>query len=344
MNKKVRILSIDGGGIRGIIPGTILQYFESQIQEKTGNASAKLSDYFDMIAGTSTGGILASLYLTPNEAGRPKYSAEEVLGLYLKKGGEIFHQSVWQKSKTLGGLLDEKYDAEALEEEMAEYFQETLLSDLLKPCLLTAYDIEHRKASFFRNVHKENKHVDFKVKDAARATSAAPTYFEPAMITSLTGEEFALVDGGMFANNPAMCAYSDARGMDFSQLLKDEAKPNNPRAKDMVIVSISTGSSKESYDYEKAKDWGMAAWIKPIIDILMSGNSDTIDYHLKQIFSTTEDPACYLRLEPKLEDHDPSMDNAKEENLADLHQLGLNFVEANREVIDGVIDKLILNH
>ncbi|MBC7628274.1 patatin-like phospholipase family protein, partial [Ferruginibacter sp.] len=73
--KKIRILSIDGGGVRGIIPGTILMELEKILQKMDNNSSSKLGDYFDMIAGTSTGGILSCLYLVPGENGKAKYSA-----------------------------------------------------------------------------------------------------------------------------------------------------------------------------------------------------------------------------------------------------------------------------
>ena len=89
MSKKVRILSLDGGGIRGIIPATVLEYVEKQLIEKTNNSNARLADFFDIIVGTSTGGILACFYLTPNpNSTKPgsKYIASEALELYSKKG------------------------------------------------------------------------------------------------------------------------------------------------------------------------------------------------------------------------------------------------------------------
>ena len=85
-NSKIRMLSIDGGGIRGIIPATVIVYIEKQIRKITGNDDAKIGEYLDMIAGTSTGGILACLYLTPETTGtnKAKFSAGVALDLYLK--------------------------------------------------------------------------------------------------------------------------------------------------------------------------------------------------------------------------------------------------------------------
>jgi patatin-like phospholipase/acyl hydrolase len=109
--KKIRILSLDGGGIRGILPGIILHQIELKLQKKTGDPNLRLSDMFDFMAGTSTGGILALAYLTPNEEKRPKLTAQEAVNIYLKKGDQIFNVSNWHKIRTVNGLADEKYNA-----------------------------------------------------------------------------------------------------------------------------------------------------------------------------------------------------------------------------------------
>ena len=107
---KLRILSIDGGGIMGIIPGQILIAVEKMIQDHTGNPNARLADFFDLIAGTSTGGILSCLYLIPDPADprKPRYSAAEAVNIYLERGDEIFDRSTWQIIKSAGGFSDEK--------------------------------------------------------------------------------------------------------------------------------------------------------------------------------------------------------------------------------------------
>ena len=98
MNKKIRILSLDGGGIRGIISCVILKYIEEQLQELD-HPNAKLGDYFDLIAGSSTGGILAAILLFPDNSKKAKFSVQEALNLYAKRGDEIFEVSLWEKLK-----------------------------------------------------------------------------------------------------------------------------------------------------------------------------------------------------------------------------------------------------
>ena len=342
---KIKILSIDGGGIRGILPGVILTRLEEKLQKQSEDESARIADFFDLLAGTSTGGILSLAYLVrdPNNKEKPLLSAKDAVNLYLDRGDEIFDVNLWQKLKSGFGVTDEKYSADELEEALEDTFQDIMLRDLLKPCIISSYDIRNAKPHFFKQ-HKsrDNKIFNFKVKDVARATSAAPTYFEAARIKNELGTPYALVDGGLFANNPTMVAYSEARTMKFPD------KIDFPTAKDMLIVSIGTGSQSQSYSYKKVKDWGLVNWVKPIIEIMMSGNSSATHYHLTQIFDTLKkqyDKGCYHRLEPEVISADSQMDNASVENLKLLKEDALNYVskpEIDKEL--NVIAKKLLDN
>lgn len=329
--KKMRILSIDGGGIRGIIPGQVLVSLEEKLKKAKRKPNARIADYFDMIAGTSTGGILACMYLCPDESGRPKFSAKEAVDLYVDRGDEIFDISLWQKMRSLGGLRDEKYSAESLEEALNDYVGDMTLDQLLKPCLITAYDIKRRAAKFFTQHSADKKMYNFLVRDVARATSAAPTYFEVARIKSLSHVPYALVDGGVFANNPSLCAYAEARA-EFGHT-----------AKDMAILSLGTGCIKKQYNYKTAKDWGLVQWVRPILDIMMSGVSETIDYQLSQIFDTlqaTDSEHPYLRVNCELVDAKPEMDDVSDENIAALLADGNQLAEKFDKQLDEFIKLL----
>lgn len=311
-----KILALDGGGIRGIIPGQILVALEQKLQAKTGNPEARLADFFDFIAGTSTGGILASLYLCPQPGNTQKarFSAQQAVNLYVENGSNIFSVS-WRKRLESGnGVLDEKYEADELEKALRSYFGDLRLSQLLKPCIIPAYDIERRRAHYFaqHNFHLKGLSHDFLVRDVCRATSAAPTYFEAALVKSLSNESFALVDGGVFANNPALSAYAEVRNAQGS-----------PTATDMFIVSLGTGSQQEPYPYASAQDWGLAGWVRPIIDIMMDGASETTDYHLSRVFSAGGQDNQYVRLQPaSLGGANPALDDASPANIEALVQLG----------------------
>ena len=339
---KVKILSIDGGGIRGILPGIIINRLEQKLQKLSNDNSVRIADVFDLFAGTSTGGILTLSYLIPDKNNRPLLSAQDAVDLYLEKGDDIFDVSLWQKIRSGAGVLDEKYDSKALEIELENTFQGNMLSDLIKPCIISSYDVWNGKPHFFKQHKSHNKIYNFKVKDVARATSAAPTYFEAAQIKNEMGTSFALVDGGTFANNPSMVAYSEARTMKFSN------KVDYPTAKDMLIISIGTGSKSQSYPYDKVKNWGQIQWVKPVIEIMMSGNSSATHYHLMQIFDTLEiqyDKECYHRLEPEVKSADSQMDNASLDNLKKLQDDALNYIskeEIDKE-LNAIANKLLEN-
>ena len=123
------------------------------------------------------------MYLTPEKTKhkRPRFTAAKAVDLYLDRGDEIFDISFWHKIRSGAGVIDEKYSEKELEEALDDYIGDLKMSELLKPCLVTSYDIKRRKGHFFRS-HKAKKDesYDFLVKEAARATSAAPTYFEVA--------------------------------------------------------------------------------------------------------------------------------------------------------------------
>lgn len=330
--KLTRILSIDGGGIRGILAGQILVSLENKLKTLDNNPDAHIADYFDLIAGTSTGGILTCMYLCPSEKdkSRPRFSAQKAVELYLDRGDEIFDVSFWQKIKSGGGTIDEKYSADELEEALEDYIGDLKLNSLIKPCLVTSYDIKRRKGHFFRShMAKKNTMYNFLVKDAARATSAAPTYFEVARVKAEDNQIYPLIDGGVFVNNPTLCAYSEARKWTFD---KDRKKPT---AAEMMILSVGTGGKEIKYEYKKAKDWGAVQWIKPIIDIMMSGVADTVDYQLQQIYDAVGKPNQYLRLEPELFTADSAMDKASAENLEKLKNDG----EKNAAAFDDELTK-----
>ncbi len=343
--KKIRILSVDGGGIRGIIPGTILMQLEKILQKKSGSSNRKLGDYFDMIAGTSTGGILACLYLMPGENGKAKYSAEEAVDLYIKKGHIIFDRTLKEKILSAGGIVHEKYSQDALYGLLTNYFGDETLNHFIKPSLITSYEITDRKSIFFTSADATDDLNNFKIRDVARATSAAPTYFSPAHIQSLDGQIYTLVDGGMFANNPALCAYAEARKTLFSKALNDNDKKDKPTAQDMIIVSLGTGSVKKQYHYNDFKHAGEIKWLEPVIDILMSGNSETVAFQLTEMYLTLEEEfqKNYYRIEPGLKEACSEMDEATAQNINNLYQAGLTYVHDNINVLEEIADKILEN-
>lgn len=289
-----RVLSIDGGGIRGLIPALVL----AEIEKRTGK---RIAEMFDMIAGTSTGGILALGLALPDEDGKPKYTAQDLANLYEENGHIIFSRSTWKKISSVSGVVDEKYSQEGIEEVLKRYFGNTNLSETIADVLVTSYDLERRRPFFFKST-RARKYSDrnFRIWEAARATSAAPTYFEPVQLFSQNkNKQYALIDGGVFANNPAMCAYAEAFSMG---------------KQDLIMVSIGTGETNQPYLYEKAKNWGALQWVKPVINVMMDGNSDTVSYQVKQVVEANS-RSEYFRLQTRLVQGSEEMDDASKKNI-----------------------------
>ena len=315
---------------------SFLVALERALREATEDENARLADYFDFFAGTSTGGVLTTLLLTPDpdRPGRPKYSAEEVLAIYEAAGNLVFRSSLWERLRTGSGFLYKKFDAHGLEEAFVRYYGETRLQNLLKPCLITAYDILRGRPHFFTQHDAATRPgFDFAVRDVARATSAAPTFFEVSMCKNELGEEFPLIDGGVFANNPALCAYAEVRNL-------HEASS----AGDMLMLSLGTGEVPLSLQYENARAYGIVRWMGPLADIMISGASTTVDYQLQKIFGAGQGQGKYLRINTTLTAGvmpTPEIDDARDENIAALRERGQQLYADYELRLREVIHRLI---
>lgn len=158
-------------------------------------AQKPIAQLFDLIAGTSTGGILALALTKPNPVGKPQYSARRLIQLYEKEGERIFPQSIFTRLRM---LENEKFPASGIEGVLNDYFGETRLSRALTEVLVTSYEIEQRRPYFFKRSKAiaDPERRDFLMKHVARATSAAPTYFEPLKLpTKDITDYYALIDG-----------------------------------------------------------------------------------------------------------------------------------------------------
>ena len=326
MSRLIKVLSIDGGGIRGIIPAIVLNIIERTTEKP-------ICQLFDLIAGTSTGGILA-LGLTkpdPHDSTQPHYSAEQLIDIYEQEGSTIFARSVWHKIHSGWNLADEKYPASGIEGVLKDYFKDALLSQALTELVVPSYEIEKRVCFFFgRSKARANPTAnDFLMRQVARSTSAAPTYFEPCWIAG--GEEkpyWALIDGGVFANNPAMCALAEAMVI-------------YGRDNDFLVVSLGTGQLTRRLDYEEAKDWGLAGWATNIINIIFDGVQDTVDYQLKQLLPVTDGPTRrYYRFQVELDIGNDDMDDASRTNLDALRKKADDLILVESEALGNLCSQL----
>lgn len=259
MSKAFKILSIDGGGIRGIYPAHILQCIEERLR-------VNLYETFDMIAGTSTGSIIAAGVAIG-------VCSVDIVEMYRKHGAKIFQKKKlclpFQKlNKFVHPLFDSIYDSQYLEKILTEVCQDKRLGEIEKPLLLPSTDIGNGCVHVFKSGYSKDFTRDNKVlvKDAVLASCSAPIYFDPYKL-----DHYLLADGGLWANNPALAAVIDAQR-------RLGVKQDN-----IQILTIGTGHSKTMYGTNTLRKWGfMNGWRrKEFINFILSLQSQSALNYLK---------------------------------------------------------------
>jgi len=265
-----RILTLDGGGIRGILTATLLERLEA--------AQPQFLSLVDMVAGTSTGGILAlglASGLTPTQ-GRE---------LYENLGTEVFKDSFWDNLKDLVQLTGAQYSNKPLKKVLVKQFGDMTLGDLPKKVLISSFDLDNEsktpgkprswKPKFFHNFPGEDSDAHEKVVDVALRTSAAPTFFPVYQ---------GYIDGGVIANNPSMCALAQA-------LQKDTGAKS---LRDLRLISVGTGANPK-YVEAMDEDWGLVQWGSHLVSLMMEGSVGLADYQCRQALHER-----YIRINPYL--------------------------------------------
>lgn len=265
---KYRVLTIDGGGIRGIVTTVLLQ----RIIATPGLEN--FLDSIDLLAGTSTGGLLA-LGIAH------QLDLAQIRDLYVKQGPKVFDDSWLDDLVDLGKLRGADYNINPLRRELKRLFGDTSLGQLKKPVLITTFDLDNEdptrrtwKPKLFHNFEGLNDDRAALAWQVGLYTSAAPTYFP-----SVDG----YIDGGVYASNPSMCALAQTQDRRYSP---------NPPLEEIVLLSLGTGTSLQ-YVKGKTLDWGYAQWVMPLISLMLDGTAGIADYQCQQILGER-----YHRLAP----------------------------------------------
>jgi patatin-like phospholipase/acyl hydrolase len=310
-NKRYRILSLDGGGIRGLMTAVWLDYLEQKL-------GSPLNKHFDLIAGTSTGSILACGIAMGMRA-------DSLIELYLENAATIFPgraSRLWSRAQRLlsQGPSAPKYDGQGLEQVLQKLFRKknknVLFGELItKPVLVFTYDTLNRQSIVFKNTKRE--HVKIPVYQICKASSSAPTYF-PAHVMRIGKARVPLIDGGVVANNPTACAIAEA-----IRINKRQTGLAQCEVTDFIVASFGTGEATRSISIAEAQEWGALEWAIPIIDVLFDGSTDAVDYIARHVI----DDKKYFRFQCKLEKAYDDMDNADKTNLNALIAVAQNYLE-----------------
>ncbi len=350
MSYKYTVLSIDGGGIRGIIPAIVL----NEIEKRTGKRICQL---FNLIAGSSTGGILAAGFAKPdpNNKSQPHFKAEDLIEIYRQHGERIFFESYITRLLSIDDIMQAKYSSKGREEVLTEFFGNTLLQDALTKLFITSYDIELRMPIFFINELKQQKLGDnfrkicegFTMKQAAMATSAAPTYFKPYKLETIDptdGGYYALIDGGIFANNPTSLAIME--GLISSNKQSSKISNKQPLTlNDILVVSLGTGSLTRKYKYDQAANWGLLQWVEPLVNITLDANSESVACQLEQLLPKADDiPKQYYRFQVLLNGANDDMDDASPANIERLETLAQQIIRQKNSELNELCEQLVQMH
>ncbi len=255
-----RILSLDGGGVRGLLSAVLLEQLDSRVPG--------WRDKVDLLAGTSTGGIIAlglAKGLTPTE----------LRTFYYDKSPEIFGDSFWDDLRDLGGITGAEYSTRNRRKNLEAVFGKTRLQDLRMRVMISSFDLDNEdkdpmkrrwKPKFYHNYPGQDSDGSSRASDVALYTSAAPTYFP-----SVDG----YIDGGVVANNPSMAAVAQTQD-------KRASIPRRPSIGEIVLLSVGTGEVL-SFVPGKRHDWGFAQWVQPLVKLMLDGTLGVPDYQCRQI-------------------------------------------------------------
>jgi predicted acylesterase/phospholipase RssA len=313
-----RVLAIDGGGIRGVIPATVLVELERRL------APRRLATVFDLIVGTSTGGIIA-LGLTVPDGEHPRHPADRLLEFYLSDGETIFPgggpgpltRTAWLREGT-------RYSVIGLEEALHRCLGDTPLTAALTGVVVTSYDIAYGEPVVLASRPELGDLSDVTMVVAARATSAAPMFFKPQIVRDADRERM-LVDGGLYMNNPALLGY----------LLGRQAAAQDERP--LALVSLGTGTRPPRAPLpaaERAQMREASTAARTLLEAVATGGGRMADLLLARL--ADGDRFRYWRLQTTVGSCSFTMDDSSRENVACLYQCARELVTERDDVLSAI--------
>ncbi|MCA9507971.1 MAG: patatin-like phospholipase family protein [Myxococcales bacterium] len=328
----IKVLSLDGGGIRGVLLARLLQKFE-QVSDK------RIYELFDLIAGTSTGGLLSLLLTMPLSKDKLPLTVKEAEKFYKDNARLIFKYSCSNLiPKTVCSLRGPLYDALSMEALIQKTFGKKLFSESLIPTLLTTFSIEEKQGISLESDNAKFSHLN--VLEVARATSAAPTFFIPKEVTLINSNnrpyQAFLIDGGIYKNNPAPLAFDKAeRIFGRAEILR----------RGIVLVSIGTGKGVlNSHNGSSLLNAGAATWAPAVIDALIDGSSNEDEGAMENIFESLPG-SHYIRIQTLLDNANypeiTELDSTTEKTI-DLLLQAAEITKQSAEYQKAL--KLITNH
>lgn len=279
MKERFQILSLDGGGIKGLFSAAVLAKLEEDL-------NIKITNHFNLITGTSTGGIISlglGLGLSP----------KEIVDFYVNKGKSIFPKKYFEN---LQHFLRRKYSSKELKKSLIECFTDKLLGASNKRLVIPAYSLDSDDVHIFKTAHHERFTRDYKVEmwKVAMATSAAPTYFSCFQEV----DSIRLADGGVWANNPIMVGIVEAIGV------------LNIPLEAIKVLSLGTTDEVTSRP-NRLNNGGLWHWRKQGIKVALRGQSISANNQAFHLLGEDN----LLRIDPKVPDNLFALDKLSSDKL-----------------------------
>ena len=339
---RFRILSVDGGGMRGLVPALVLEDLEQRL-ERLARERRPLSDWFHLFAGTSTGGLIALALTAPGRS----LSARDLVSLYLDKGESIF-PTRFRFLRMLRGFVWPKFGNDGLEDAVWEQIGTARLSEALREVVITTYDMTDHRPRFLKRwtAGADEQHPDYPMAVAAMATASAPTYLRPWR----TEDDHALVDGGVFAANPTIAAIAEA--------LKRTDEPGKLAPKELFVVSLGPGFYRDVLRPAELHGWGALAWVRPrgsepaLMRAMLDGQTASADHWAHMILNHrpgAEAPRRreqigrgprYYRIESELAT-DEEMDDARRRTLDRLEAAARKLIAERGDDLEAIARALV---
>jgi len=291
------ILSIDGGGIKGLIALMQLKELENKL-------GIKLCNHFDIITGTSTGGLIATMLSLG-------HSVDECIEIYTIHGEKIFDKCLFRT-----GLFKSKYDDSYFNKLLKELVGDLTLKDVSNCKLIVpSFNATHRDKKIFKSYEDKDKH--YSLYEVMRSTAAAPTYFDMIKINGCN-----YIDGGMVINNPSMVAHLEALKIGYKKI---------------NIISFSTGTSEKAISMSNLNG-GILGNVQNIIDVLLTEQSQTTDYTLNEIYKYHREIlkkpiGLYIRCNSLIEESSGKIDDVSKKNIQNMINDGIKSANINKLLI-----------
>ncbi|MCL1127999.1 patatin-like phospholipase family protein [Shewanella surugensis] len=315
------ILSIDGGGLNGIIPIAVLQYIEE-------NSGIRIQEIFDLMVGTSSGGIVASLIATPDKSGKAKFNLTDIQAVFHQGASKLFSASAYRDLLSLHGWIAPRYSVQKKYDLFNQYLPEMMLREALIPIAIPSFDYDNMEPIVFKSWTGDNYYM----KDLLTASTSAISFYAPSMIYSHTNKKnHELLDASLYLNSPEVVAL----------LLAQKLYPE----KKYIMVSLGAGMVDNDYFAESGKHWGILQWNIKFIRLMLFARMKFNAHIMRHLITNKDDNvSSYHRFNITIPLGEVSGYDPSKQNIDKLDGYARKIISKNKKSLTELIDLIKDQH